>query len=81
MVPISIIASLADTLRRNAIYSTNEIRKGMGAPRSDDPRADELFNPNIADKNQNVSGATSPLSIPGTELNNQASMKGEPNEN
>lgn len=52
LVPISTLASVADTLRRNAIVSTNEMRKIIGFPPSDDPRADELFNPNIADVNQ-----------------------------
>jgi hypothetical protein len=40
-------------LRRNGIASSNELRKVVGWKPSNDPRADELFNPNIADKNQN----------------------------
>lgn len=80
MVPVSILGSLSDTFKRNGILSTNEIRTSIGFQRSDDPRADELFNPNIADKNQTVSGATSPLSIPGNELND-GNKKGDINEN
>lgn len=53
MVPIEIIATLGDTLRRNYIASSNEIRKIIGFKPSNDPRADELFNPNIADDKQN----------------------------
>lgn len=51
-VPIDIVAKLSDTLRRNEIATTNEIRRVIGFKTSNDPRADELFNPNIADKNQ-----------------------------
>lgn len=51
-VPIDIVAKLGDTLRRNEIATTNEIRRVIGFKTSNDPRADELFNPNIADKNQ-----------------------------
>lgn len=54
MVPVETIASLGDTFRRNSIASSNELRKIIGLRHSNDPRADELFNPNIADKNQNV---------------------------
>ena len=32
--------------------TSNELRHVIGLRPSDDPRADELFNPNIADKNQ-----------------------------
>lgn len=52
-VPVEIIANLGDSFRRNSIASANEIRKLIGFKPSNDPRADELFNPNIADKNQN----------------------------
>jgi hypothetical protein len=52
------VAQLGDTFRRNSIASANEIRKIVGLKPSNDPRADELFNPNIADNNQNgVSGS------------------------
>jgi hypothetical protein len=54
-VPVEIIANLGDALRRNSIASSNEIRRWVGLRPSNDPRADELFNPNIADKNQNQS--------------------------
>lgn len=53
IVPIEQIAQLGDTFRRNSIASSNELRKLIGLRPSNDPKADELFNPNIADKNQN----------------------------
>ena len=64
MVPVSTLGSLADTFRRNAVLTSNEIRESIGFQRSDDPRADELFNPNIADSNQNINGATTPMQAP-----------------
>jgi hypothetical protein len=60
-VPVETIATLGDTFRRNYIASSNEIRKIIGFKPSSDPRADELFNPNIADNNQSSSpGAITP---------------------
>lgn len=55
-VSIEVIAQLGDTFRRNSITSSNEIRRIINLRPSSDPRADELFNPNIADKNQSISG-------------------------
>lgn len=54
-VSVEHIAALGDALRRNYIASSNEIRKVLGWRPSNDPRADELFNPNIADNNQSAS--------------------------
>lgn len=51
-VPVETIATLGDAFRRNYIATSNEIRKIIGLKPSNDPRADELFNPNIADNNQ-----------------------------
>lgn len=60
-VPVETIATLGDTFRRNYIASSNEIRKIIGLKPSNDPRADELFNPNIADNNQSPN--PSPVAI------------------
>lgn len=46
------ISSIGDSFRRNYIATPNEIRKIAGFKPSNDPRADELFNPNIADDKQ-----------------------------
>lgn len=56
MLPVDVISTLGDTLRRNYIASANEIRKIIGFKPSNDPRADELFNPNIGDDKQIPSG-------------------------
>lgn len=58
-VPVETIANLGDAFRRNSIASSNELRKLIGLKPSNDPKADELFNPNIADVNQTQSGSTS----------------------
>ena len=55
-VTVEMLSGFMDTARRNSIGSSNELRKIIGWKPSDDPRADELFNPNIADKNQNPNG-------------------------
>lgn len=52
-VTVEAISNLGDSFRRNYIATSNEIRKIVGLKPSNDPRADELFNPNIADNKQN----------------------------
>jgi hypothetical protein len=56
-VTVEALASLADSVRRNYIATGNEVRKWAGLKPSNDPRADELFNPNIGDNKQDVKGA------------------------
>lgn len=51
-VTVESVANLGDAFRRNYIATSNEIRKIIGLKPSNDPRADELFNPNIADDKQ-----------------------------
>ena len=48
LVPVSELAEIADTLTRNEIASSNEIRQIMGWMPSSDPKADELRNSNIS---------------------------------
>lgn len=65
MVPAETIATLGDTFRRNYIATPNEIRKLVGFKHSNDPRADELFNPNIADNKQTpVTNGSVPVDKP-----------------
>jgi hypothetical protein len=51
-VTVEQLANIGDAFRRNYIATSNEIRRVVGLKRSNDPRADELFNPNIADNKQ-----------------------------
>ena len=55
-VTVETVAALGDSFRRNYIATSNEIRKIVGLKPSNDPRADELFNPNIADDKQAAKG-------------------------
>lgn len=59
-ITVEALGTLGDSLRRNYIATSNEIRRFAGLRPSNDPRADELFNPNIADDKQTVKG---PLNI------------------
>ena len=48
LVPMSMLADLADKFTRNEILSSNEIRAIIGFKPSSDPRADQLINKNIS---------------------------------
>ena len=52
LVPVSQIAEIADKFTRNEILSSNEVRQIIGMKPSDDPKADQLINSNIAHPNQ-----------------------------
>jgi ribosomal protein L21E len=47
LVPISEIATIADTMSRNEILTSNEIRGFIGVQPSTDPKADKLVNSNM----------------------------------
>lgn len=49
LVPVEKLADISDRLTRNEILSSNEVRGIIGYKPSDDPRADELRNKNIAE--------------------------------
>lgn len=55
LVPINDIAEIADKFTRNEIMTSNEIRQIVGMKPSEDPKADELRNSNI---NQKEEGTT-----------------------
>lgn len=48
LVTVSQIGEIADKFTRNEIMSSNEIRQVIGMKPSDDPKADQLINSNIA---------------------------------
>jgi len=52
LVTVSSVASIADTFIRNEILSTNEVRGIIGYMPSNDPKADELRNPNMPIEDQ-----------------------------
>lgn len=54
LAPISQVAELGDKLTRNEILTSNEFRSIIGFKPSDDPKADELRNSNIAASKQEL---------------------------
>jgi hypothetical protein len=54
LVPINNIAEIADKFTRNEILTSNEIRQLIGMKPSDDPKADQLVNSNIAQAKQDT---------------------------
>jgi hypothetical protein len=58
LVPINNIADIADKFTRNEILSSNEIRQIIGMKPSDDPKADQLVNSNIAQPPDPTMGTT-----------------------
>lgn len=53
-VSIGALADMSDKFKRNAIMTTNEIRATMKMAPHQDPRADELYNPNMPDQDQGI---------------------------
>ena len=47
IVPVKELATIADTLTRNEIATSNEMRQVLGWKPSDDPKADQLVNSNM----------------------------------
>jgi hypothetical protein len=54
LVPVSDLADIADKLTRNEILSPNEVRQIIGKKPSKDPKADELRNRNINEKEEST---------------------------
>lgn len=48
LIPVTQIATMADTFTRNEILTSNEIRQIVGRTPADDPKADQLVNSNIS---------------------------------
>lgn len=54
LVPVTEIATIADSFTRNEILSSNEIRQIIGRRPSNDPNADELRNKNLNRSNNEI---------------------------
>lgn len=59
LVPASQVASMGDSMKRNSITTSNEIRKIIGFRPADDPNADLLYNPNMPMDQQPMSDTMS----------------------
>jgi len=58
LVPVKVLAELADKMTRNEIMSSNEIRQIIGIKPSKDPAADELRNKNLNQSNEALQDKT-----------------------
>lgn len=56
LVPVTEIATIADSFTRNEILSSNEVRQIIGRKPSNDPNADQLRNKNLNQSNQQLAG-------------------------
>lgn len=54
LVPVNMVADIADKFTRNEILTSNEVRGIIGFKPSNDPNADELRNKNLNQNNQNI---------------------------
>lgn len=54
LVPVGQIAEMGDKMIRNTIMTSNEFRSILGLKPSDDPKADELINPNLNQSNEEI---------------------------
>lgn len=54
LVPVNNIAEIADKFTRNEILTSNEVRQIIGFKPSDDPKADQLINSNIAQSTEDL---------------------------
>ena len=69
LVPVTELASIADTFTRNEIMSSNEVRQIIGLKPSDDPAADELRNKNL---NESASATQTPSKEEATVEDNES---------
>ena len=53
--PVAQLADVADKFRRNEILSSNELRQIVGYRPNDNPKSDELTNPNISKSKEQLS--------------------------
>lgn len=54
LVPVAQLADVADKFRRNEILSSNELRQIVGYRPNEDPKSDELTNPNISQSKEQL---------------------------
>lgn len=66
LVPVIELAKIADTMTRNEIMTSNEIRQEIGLKPSKDPKADQLVNSNLNQSNE-VANATDEVVEPNLE--------------
>lgn len=84
LITVSDLANAADALIRNQVLTSNEVREKMGLPPSMDPKADELYNPNmpVDDQIMPQEGGEPPMEGEEPPMDGEeAPMDGYPDEN
>jgi hypothetical protein len=64
LVPMEVIAEIADKFTRNEIASSNDIRQAIGWRPSKDPKSDQLINSNMPQPGDGGSSSASPEADP-----------------
>ena len=60
LVPVTEVATIADSFTRNEILTSNEIRQIIGRKPSNDPNADQLRNKNLNQSNEELANQQNP---------------------
>lgn len=76
LIPADNMADIADKFIRNEILTANEIRSVIGFKPSQDPKSDQLSNPNI---NQTITGPSPQVDVDGNELSTSSNSAGDNN--
>lgn len=71
LMPPSQIPDMADKLIRNTVLSSNEFRAILGYRPSEEQKADELYNPNIAAAKQDTSNLEGPADAGGMSVDEE----------
>lgn len=64
LVPMEVIAEIADKFTRNEILSSNDIRQAIGYKPSKDPKADQLVNSNMPQPGSDMGFGAAPPDVP-----------------
>ena len=75
LVPVTELATIADTFTRNEIMSSNEVRHIIGLKPSSDPSADQLRNKNLSQSKEELSATNEENPTP-PNLNKEEIQKG-----
>lgn len=76
LVPMEVIAEIADKFTRNEIASSNDIRQAIGWRPSKDPKSDQLINSNMPQPGIPTDGGSS-SATPGTDPNADPTATGD----
>jgi hypothetical protein len=77
LVPINNIAEIADKFTRNEILTSNEIRQIIGMKPSNDPKADQLVNSNIAQSKEDAAALAQERAAVGYDVSGETDSYNE----